>query len=141
MAKNCSALISGLLFGIGLAIAGMNNPVKVLDFLDISGIWDASLLLVLGSAVIITTLGFYFILQQQKPLFDAVFHLPVKNIIDPSLMIGSILFGIGWGISGYCPGSAIAMLANPSIETFIFLPTMFLGWFIVHYYKNNTNKN
>jgi len=132
MIKNIVALISGLLFGAGLAIADMNNPNKVLDFLDVTGSWDASLLFVLGAAVFISSIGFYFINKRQKPLYDVLFHLPEKKPIDRSLIIGSLLFGIGWGISGYCPGPAIATLANPSIENLIFLPSMIAGWLLVN---------
>ena len=132
-------LLSGLLFGFGLALSGMTNPEKVLGFLDITGNWDASLLLVLGGAVSVTAICFHFVLRQAKPVYDEIFHLPKQNHIDARLIIGSILFGIGWGISGYCPGPGIALLAAPSIETALFLPAMLLGWFfhaVIFHRKN-----
>jgi len=125
-----TALLSGLLFGVGLALAGMTHPEKVLGFLDVTGLWDASLLFVLGGAVIVTAIGFHFILKKSSPILDTQFHLPVKTKIDRSLIIGSVLFGIGWGISGYCPGPAIALLAAPGNETWLFLPAMLAGSYL-----------
>jgi hypothetical protein len=122
------ALFCGLLFGLGLAVSGMTNPNKVLGFLDLTGDWDASLLLVLGGAVSVTAICFHFVLRQTKPICNDIFHLPKQTHIDARLIIGSILFGIGWGISGYCPGPGIALLAAPSLETALFLPAMLLGW-------------
>ncbi|HQQ64474.1 MAG TPA: YeeE/YedE family protein [Pseudomonadales bacterium] len=127
--KNLSAFASGLLFGLGLAIAGMTDPAKVLAFLDVTGAWDASLVLVLGSAVGVSAIGFRILLKKSSPVFGSFFHLPEKIKIDSPLIIGSVLFGIGWGISGYCPGPAIALLASPNRETWLFLPAMLAGWF------------
>jgi uncharacterized membrane protein YedE/YeeE len=130
MQKLLISLLSGLLFGFGLAIAGMTNPQKVLGFLDITGNWDASLMLVLGGAVGVTALCFRLILRRSAPVFDPEFHLPQKTAVDAPLIIGSILFGIGWGISGYCPGPAVALLAAPGRETLVFLPAMLAGWLL-----------
>lgn len=130
MKKLSISLISGLLFGFGLALAGMTDPQKVLGFLDITGAWDASLMLVLAAAVGITAASFPLILRRSAPVFDTAFHLPVKTAIDKPLLAGAILFGIGWGISGYCPGPAIALLAAPGRETWIFLPAMLAGWLL-----------
>jgi uncharacterized membrane protein YedE/YeeE len=128
MFKHCSAIFCGLFFGTGLAVADMNNPLKVLAFLDIFGEWDASLMLVLGGAVGITALFTRTILHRKKPLLDDRFHTPIATAIDKPLIMGSALFGIGWGIGGYCPGPAIAMLASPNMETLAFLPAMVIGW-------------
>lgn len=130
MKKLLIALVSGLIFGFGLALAGMTDPQKVLGFLDIAGNWDASLLLVLGGAVSVTTIGFRLVFRRSAPVFDANFHLPHRNSIDKPLVFGSILFGTGWGISGYCPGPAIALLAAPGRETLVFLPAMIAGWLL-----------
>jgi len=127
MAKLLSAAASGLLFGYGLALSGMTSPDKVLDFLDVAGDWDPSLLLVLGGAVGVTLVAFRFILRRGAPLLDRAFRLPTAKGIDGPLIVGAILFGIGWGISGYCPGPAIASLAAPNWETWVFLPAVFLG--------------
>lgn len=122
-----SSLVTGTLFGMGLAISGMTDPGRVLDFLDLAGDWNPSLLFVLGAAVAVTVIAFRWILQQKKPLFSDNFSLPTRTAIDRDLVVGSLIFGIGWGISGYCPGPAIASLASPNWESWIFLPAMLLG--------------
>ena len=121
------SLLSGLLFGFGLALAQMTNPLKVLDFLDMTGNWDPSLLFVLGGAVGVTVVCFHFILRRSAPLFESNFHLSSKKNIDRPLVVGAALFGIGWGISGYCPGPAITLLAVNNRETFLFLPAIVAG--------------
>ena len=129
-AKLAMSLLCGLLFGFGLALAGMTDPLKVLGFLDITGEWDASLMLVLGGAVSMTALCFTKILKRSCPVFDEQFHMPKKTRIDKPLIMGSGIFGIGWGISGYCPGPGIALLAAHNQETWIFLPAMLSGWLL-----------
>jgi len=125
--RETSSFLAGLIFGLGLAIAQMTNPAKVLGFLDIAGAWDASLLLVLGGAVGVAVVAFHRILLRPHPLFADRFDLPAKKNIDARLVIGAAIFGVGWGVGGYCPGPAIASLASPSWETWVFLPAMFLG--------------
>ena len=110
MKKNIAALIAGLLFGLGLAISQMTNPAKVLNFLDITGTWDPTLAFVMGGAVLVTLISFRFILKQDRPLFEGQFHLPTRSDIDGRLLGGAALFGIGWGLAGYCPGPGIAAL-------------------------------
>lgn len=127
MARLAAAAVSGLLFGYGLALSGMTNPAKVLDFLDVAGRWDPSLMLVLGGAVAVSAVAFRFILRRHAPVFDTAFQLPAARDIDGPLVAGALLFGVGWGISGYCPGPAIATLAAPSWETWVFLPAVFAG--------------
>ncbi len=122
-----AATSSGIIFGLGLAAAQMTNPDKVLNFLDVTGVWDASLLFVLGAAVTVTVLTYHFVLRLKRPLFDSHFHLPVASLIDRSLIAGAALFGIGWGLAGYCPGPAIASLGFGNVEAFWFLPAMFAG--------------
>jgi uncharacterized membrane protein YedE/YeeE len=124
---NVASLLAGLLFGLGLAVSGMTHPGKVLDFLDVAGRWDPSLVFVLGGAVGVTVLMFRLILRRKAPLFADKFHLPQAQDIDRPLVLGSALFGIGWGISGYCPGPAISLLAAPNWEAAVFLPSMLLG--------------
>lgn len=119
--------LAGFLFGLGLAISGMTRTSKVLDFLDVTGHWDPSLLLVLGGAVVVTAISFRFILRRSRPLLDERFHLPQRSDVDLRLVTGAALFGVGWGISGYCPGPAIAQLATPSWEAAVFIPALFLG--------------
>jgi len=127
-ARYLASLASGLLFGIGLALSGMTRPQKVLGFLDVAGQWDPSLVFVLGGAVIVATLGFRLVRRRATPLFAASFDLPANRSIDAPLAGGALLFGIGWGMAGYCPGPAIAQLAAPNVETLYFLPAMIAGW-------------
>ena len=127
MGKFIAILTSGTIFGFGLALSGMTHAEKVLGFLDVAGNWDPSLLPVLGGAVGVTLISFRFVLRRPTPLLEPVFVLPTKKHIDTPLIAGAVLFGIGWGISGYCPGPAIAQLAAPNWETWVFIPTFLLG--------------
>lgn len=125
------ALISGILFGIGLALSQMTNPAKVLNFLDITGNWDPSLIFVMAGALAITTLCFRKILKRPTPLFDKQFYLSNKSVIDKPLLMGAAIFGIGWGISGYCPGPSIAGLGMGNFETLVMIFSISLG-FMAH---------
>lgn len=122
-----SVLFSGLIFGIGLSLAGMLDPTKVTSFLNILGKWDPSLGFVMLGGIIVTTLGYFFIFKRGKPLFEKDFDLPKKQKIDKSLIIGSALFGIGWGLAGLCPGPVIASLAFDPFGMFLFLLVMVIG--------------
>ena len=115
-----SAFGAGALFGIGLWLSGMANPRKVLDFLDITGSWDPSLLLVMGGAVMVTVFAFRPLIRRQGLVFD-------KTKIDAPLVLGAALFGIGWGIGGYCPGPALTALSNLTAEVFVFVAAMIAG--------------
>lgn len=125
--RNFAALASGVVFGLGLSLAQMTNPDKVLNFLDISGHWDPSLLLVLGGAVALSALGYTLVFKRTKPVWDNLFHLPLAKSIDKPLIIGSALFGIGWGISGYCPGPAIASIGFGNPEALWVVPSIIAG--------------
>ena len=129
-AKNASALAAGLLFGLGLAISQMVNPRKVLDFLDVAGNWDPSLALVMAGAVGVTMLAFRFVLKRKQPLFDGEFHLSRLTKVDRPLLVGSAIFGLGWGLGGYCPGPGIAALSTGSVEALVFVAGMALGSFL-----------
>ncbi len=111
MQRAIAAAIAGTVFGLGLAVSGMINPAKVLGFLDFAGNWDPSLLLVLGGAAGTTLLFFPRILRRGKPMFDSTLHLPAKTEIEPQLLIGAVIFGVGWGLVGLCPGPAYTSLA------------------------------
>ncbi len=130
MAKQISIVVAGLVFGLGLALSGMTQASKVLGFLDVTGNWDPTLLLVLGGAVVVSVVAFRFILRRPAPVLEGAFRLPVARVIDGPLVVGAAIFGIGWGVSGYCPGPGIALLAAPSWETWIFIPSMLLGAFL-----------
>ena len=133
MGRNLASLSAGLLFGFGLALSGMTHPQKVLGFLDVAGPWDASLLFVLGGAVGVTLVSFRFILRLGKPLLAERFIITRETHIDRPMILGAILFGIGWGISGYCPGPAIALLAAPNWELWVFVPSMLVGFALQRY--------
>ncbi len=122
------ALLSGVVFGMGLSLSQMINPDKVLGFLDISGSWDPSLALVMVGALTIATPGFQWIRRQPKPLLDNEFHLTAKTQLDKPLLIGAALFGIGWGMTGYCPGPAFAGLALGNQEVLYMVLSIYAGF-------------
>jgi uncharacterized membrane protein YedE/YeeE len=124
------ALAAGLLFGAGLALGGMTDPTRVIGFLDVAGRWDPSLAFVMGSALLITFPVFAWVRRQDKPLFAERFHLPTRSDLDPHLLIGAALFGIGWGIAGLCPGPAVANLASGSLEVLLFVAAMLGGMWL-----------
>jgi uncharacterized membrane protein YedE/YeeE len=140
MRRNLASLLAGLVFGFGLALSGMTHPQKVLGFLDVAGTWDASLLFVLGGAVGVTLLTFRFILKRNKPVLADHFVITKETHIDRPLIVGATLFGIGWGISGYCPGPAIALLAAPNWELLAFLPAAILGAVAEKYFELHAQK-
>jgi uncharacterized membrane protein YedE/YeeE len=122
------ALAAGVIFGLGIAISGMGNPAKVLNFFDLLGTWDPSLAFVMGGALITAAVGYRIIFgRRQAPIFDTKFHLPTSNAIDAKLIGGSALFGIGWGIAGFCPGGAIPALGFAPWPTALFLISMGAG--------------
>lgn len=122
-----SALVAGALFGVGLVISRMSDPRVVLGFLDITGDFNPALLFVLGGAVGVTMLLFRFVLKHPKPLLDSNFHLPSNRSIDARLLIGAGIFGVGWGLAGYCPGPALVSLAGGISEALYFVPAMIVG--------------
>jgi len=140
MLKYLLVLLSGMIFSFGLVISTMVNPVVVLNFLDVFGTWDPSLIFVMFAALITVAIGFKVILKQQAPLFDKSFHLPKKQNIDAKLISGAIIFGVGWGLSGYCPGPAITNLAYGQFEIFIFILAMFIGFKCSQLLQMSNNK-
>ena len=125
--KPLAALLCGILFGIGLAISGMTDTAKVLGFLDLFGSWIPDLAFVMGGAVCVTLVSFRFILRRSAPLLSENFKLPGNNAIDGRLLAGAAIFGIGWGVYGYCPGPAISALVYLDIKTVIFVVAMLMG--------------
>jgi uncharacterized membrane protein YedE/YeeE len=130
MKTSWAALFCGIVFGLGLAISEMINPTRVIGFLDITGAWDMTLLLVMGSALIVTVIGFPLITRKAHPLLAEKFTLPTKTSLDFPLLSGAVLFGIGWGLAGLCPGPAIAGLASLEPSVFLFVAAMVGGQFI-----------
>lgn len=124
------SLVSGLLFGAGLALGGMTDPGKVVAFLDVTGAWDPSLAFVMGSALLVTFPVFAWVRRSARPLFAERFQLPTRRDLDPQLLVGAALFGIGWGIAGLCPGPAIANLGAGSPEILLFVVTMVAGMWL-----------
>ncbi len=129
--KYLAALLIGVVFGLGIVLSGMADPSKVMNFFDIAGTWDPSLAFVMAGALLVTAPG-YALLQRarKKPVFDARFHIPARGRIDGRLIGGSVLFGIGWGIAGFCPGGSIPALGLGHREAYIFLAAMIAGMLI-----------
>ena len=124
------SLLSGILFSIGLVISGMINPVKVIGFLDIFRSWDYSLAFVMGGAIVFNLITFKFILKRKKSILGESFHIVKTKNIDSKLIIGSALFGIGWGTLGICPGPAIVNIVQLNSSIFLFILSMLAGMFI-----------
>jgi uncharacterized membrane protein YedE/YeeE len=121
------ALASGLLFGLGLTVSSMIDPAKVLSFLDIAGNWDPSLAFVMLAAIPVTAIGFAIAGRRGKPLIETFFRGPTATAIDRRLVLGSLLFGVGWGLVGYCPGPALAALGLGNPATWLFVAAMLAG--------------
>ena len=128
--RNVFSLTSGLIFGFGLAVSSMINPVKIVGFLDITGNWDPSLAFVMGGAVFVTALTFRLILKRPKPIFTDIFELPSKVSLDRKLITGAAIFGVGWAMSGLCPGPAISSIGLLDEKLLIFVCTLLIGSFI-----------
>jgi len=122
-----ATFIAGLLFSIGLIVSGLINPTKVLNFLDVAGNWDPSLAITMAVAVATTAIGYRFALARGTPLLGGMFQLPAKTDIDPRLASGAAIFGIGWGLVGFCPGPAVASLGVGANAAFIFVLAMLAG--------------
>jgi uncharacterized membrane protein YedE/YeeE len=127
MKANIAAFGSGALFAVGLAISGMTKPSKVHAFLDIAGVWDASLMFVMAGAVAVHLVLYRLISRRRAPLFDAKFHVPSRQEIDLRLLVGAALFGVGWGLGGYCPGPGIVSAASGSLGAVVFVVGMTIG--------------
>jgi uncharacterized protein len=122
---------TGLIFGLGLVLSGMSNPAKVLNFLDLAGIgsgmWDPSLAFVMAGAIAVTFAGFRWVQRRPQPLFDEKFHLPTKQEVDLRIVSGPAIFGVGWGLAGFCPGPALTALGFGSPAAVIFVAAMMVG--------------
>lgn len=119
--------LAGLLFGLGLVVSGMADPAKVLNFLDLAGTWDPSLAFVLAGATGTTFVGYRLVLARRRPLFAPAFQLPTATRIDGRLLTGAAIFGVGWGLAGFCPGPAVTSLALGAPGTLAFVPAMLVG--------------
>jgi uncharacterized protein len=121
------AFLIGLIFGTGIALSGMANPAKVLNFFDLFGSWDPSLAFVMGGALLVTFFGYRIVLGRPAPAFDTRFHIPTARQIDARLIGGAAVFGIGWGIAGVCPGGALPALGTGRTEIFVFVAALIAG--------------
>ena len=128
--KNIITFVTGLIFGLGLIISGMTNPDKVIRFLDIGGIWDPSLMFVMFGGIAVAFVGFKFVQNKSQTVFDDTIHLPGTTHISKELVIGSLLFGAGWALAGFCPGPALVALGAGYKEAVIFVMAMIVGMII-----------
>ena len=119
--------LSGLVFGLGISLSGMANPAKVINFFDVAGTWDPSLAFVMGGALIVTFIGYRLVLKRPAPALSDVFQLPTRRDLDLPLIGGSAVFGIGWGIAGFCPGGALPALGTGNVNVFIFTAALLAG--------------
>ena len=127
MKQRLAALVGGLIFGAGLVVSGMTDPQKVLAFLTLNAHWDPALIFVMGSAVIVATMGFALTRRRAKPLFDDVFHAPTNTLINKKLLSDAALFGIGWGVAGFCPGPALVGVMNGDLRAAVFVGAFLVG--------------
>ena len=132
--KQVMVFLSGLLFGTGLIVSGMINPARVIGFLDIFGQWDPSLGVVMAGAVLVTFFGYRVVLRSDGPYFASEFSLPSGNDIDSRLFFGPVLFGVGWGLVGLCPGPALAALTASPKTTWLFFLAMIVGMYATNYF-------
>lgn len=130
--RSALALAAGALFGVGLGVSGMAHPGKVLAFLDVAGDWDPTLLFVMAGAIGAHFWAYRWAGRRSAPLFDERFHIPPGKPIDARLSLGAVLFGVGWGVGGYCPGPAVVSLATLGMPVLVFVVSMLLGMLCVH---------
>jgi len=130
MKENIAAGIAGVLFGIGLVVAGMTQPHKVVGFLDFFGNWDPALIFVMGGAVSLHLVTYRLAIKRPTPILATKWQVPTKTEITKALMIGAILFGAGWGLAGFCPGPAVTSLASFEPSVLVFVASMLLGMVI-----------
>ena len=135
MKENFLALLAGLLFGLGLGLSQMIDRDRVIGFLDVSGVWDPTLLFVLGGAVTVTVIAFRFVLRRPYPVFADRFYLPTKKDVDKLLVIGAAIFGVGWGIAGYCPGPGITALVLGVWNPVLFVVALIVGSLTYRWYS------
>ncbi|NUN05150.1 MAG: YeeE/YedE family protein [Bdellovibrio sp.] len=127
MKNSLAALLVGFIFALGLGISGMTQPQKVVRFLDIFGNWDPSLMFVMAGAIVVHLVTYRLIRKRSSPLISAHWHVPTKKEITPALVVGSLLFGVGWGLAGFCPGPAMTSLASFELKPFVFVLSMLMG--------------
>ncbi|GFE65520.1 YeeE/YedE family protein [Litoreibacter roseus] len=125
--RNVLTLIIGVIFGTGIALSGMANPAKVVNFFDVAGTWDPSLAFVMGGALCVTFIGYRFVLKRPAPVYDPTFDIPTARSLDARLLSGAAIFGIGWGIAGFCPGGALPALGTLNPNVILFVVALIVG--------------
>jgi uncharacterized membrane protein YedE/YeeE len=135
--KNIYALLAGLIFGLGLIVSGMANPQKVIGFLNIFGRWDPSLAFVMGGAIFVGVFSFKYIVKREKTLLGGSLHLSNEKSINKRLIFGSLIFGLGWGVAGFCPGPALVSLGMGSLKGALFVIAMLAGMLVFKLVQKN----
>lgn len=135
MKNGLASLVVGFIFAIGLGISGMTQPQKVIGFLDVFGHWDPSLIFVMAGAILVHFVTYRWIRKRESPLLSTIWHVPTKREITPALVFGSLIFGMGWGLGGYCPGPAVTSLASFEIRPLIFVGSMLIGMFVFRQFE------
>ncbi len=130
MKNGIAALVVGFIFALGLGLSGMTRPDKVIGFLDLFGNWDPSLMFVMVGAIVVHLVSYRIIRKRASPLLSMKWHVPTKKEITPALVLGSVIFGIGWGLAGFCPGPAVTSLASLEAKPFAFVISMVIGMVI-----------
>ncbi|AXI41411.1 DUF6691 family protein [Sulfitobacter sp. SK011] len=128
--RNLLTFFIGSIFGTGIAMSGMANPAKVINFFDVAGTWDPSLAFVMGGAVIVTFIGYRLVFCRSAPVYEPTFDVPTNRQLDARLLIGSGVFGVGWGIAGFCPGGALPALGTLDTRVVIFVAALIAGMLI-----------
>ena len=136
-----STYLIGLIFGVGISISGMANPAKVLNFFDVAGTWDPSLIFVMGGALVTTFIGYKIVFGRSAPLYERGFSVPGNRRVDARLIGGSAVFGIGWGIAGFCPGGALPALGTGRWEVFAFTAALIAGIVLAKFIQSNGTPN
>lgn len=139
MKNAVAAFAVGFIFAIGLGVSGMTQPEKVVGFLDVFGSWDPSLIFVMGGAVMVHFVTYKLIRKRNSPLLSAKWHVPTKTEITPALIWGSVIFGVGWGLAGFCPGPAVTSLASFEIKPVMFVASMIVGMFLFKGFDKKLN--
>ena len=137
MRETIAGLLTGFLFGLGLCLSSMTDPAVVLGFLDIAGAWDPTLVFVMGGGVAVAFVGYRYVLRQDRPLWAGRFSLPTATAIDAPLLSGAAIFGVGWGLAGYCPGPALTSLASGRRVVLLFVVAMLIGMIAVRWMRTS----
>ncbi len=135
MKSMVASFLIALLFGLGLGVAGMTMPSKIIGFLDVTGNWDPSLLFVMIGAIAVHAISFRLIAKRSSPIFATKLYLPTRHDIDRDLVFGALIFGLGWGLGGFCPGPAIVASVTGKSSVIVFVASMIAGMFLFNFYK------